>query len=155
MLLDKQGAHMGCSKGRGLFHKQRVSFLRCWVICTATQGRQRAARPSLPLQHGQGCISHLLTLQSLLQRPLVQASSDQPPFLPHSKALWLPLKPQPSIMFYHFPNSILLLPVYKCCTVLDHPSNFKHSSKREVFTQGCALPTPLMLQSPSLHWGIK
>lgn len=155
MLLDKQGAHMGCSKGRGLFHKQHVSFLRCWVICTATQGRQYAARPSLTLRHGQGCISHLLTLQWVLQHPLVQTSSDQPPFLLHSTALDLPLKPAPAIMFYHSPNSTLLLPVYQCCTILDHLSNFKHSSRREVFTQGCALPTPLMLHSPSLHWGIK
>lgn len=34
---------MGCSKGRGLFHKPRASFLRCWVICKATPGRRCAA----------------------------------------------------------------------------------------------------------------
>lgn len=34
---------MGCSKGRGLFHKPRASFRRCWVICKATPGRRCAA----------------------------------------------------------------------------------------------------------------
>lgn len=29
---------MGCSKGRGLFHQQRVSFQHCCVICKATLG---------------------------------------------------------------------------------------------------------------------
>lgn len=39
---------MGCSRGRRLFHRQRVSSQRCWVICKATSGRRRLAQWPLP-----------------------------------------------------------------------------------------------------------
>lgn len=198
---------MGCSKGRGLFHQQRVSFRHCWVIRKATPGRRRLAPRPLPppgllrCSPSLGCdldcpslrevrvlgsevfqpwgrargraggcreragkgqnfasLTRCSGVRRVLQHPPARGCGERPPLRPTARPYGHRSHRERRPWFNILPYSIpLLLPAYSRwpSIVLELSFDFKCSSRRGVFTQGCVLPPFLMPSSPFLAVGYK